>query len=170
MQKGVCRAVEAIDEEAWQTIDYPAEGEAQIAETTHGGRRLIVRRTRLLGAQAQLWPDWRHFAFITNRTEDITIVEAEHRDHAVVEQVIADLKDQALQQFPSGEFSANGAWTVLGGGHRRRPTPMPPRTRWPPEAFGRRLRVCTVQENDQRSKPSVLERLSTFPAVEGRGR
>jgi Transposase DDE domain group 1 len=61
-----------------------------------------------------LWPDWRHFAFITNRTEDITIVEAEHRDHAVVEQVIADLKDQALAHFPSGEFNANGAWTVLG--------------------------------------------------------
>ena len=93
---------------------YPEEGEAQIAETTYGGRRLIVRRTRLVGAQAQLWPDWRHFAFITNRTEDITIVEAEHRDHAVVEQVIADLKDQALAHFPSGEFNANGAWTVLG--------------------------------------------------------
>ena len=37
-----------------------------------------------------------------------------HRDHAVVEQVIADLKDQALVHFPSGEFNANGAWTVLG--------------------------------------------------------
>ena len=42
------------------------------------------------------------------------IVESEHRDHAVVEQVIADLKDQALVHFPSGEFNANGAWTVLG--------------------------------------------------------
>jgi len=61
-----------------------------------------------------LWPDWRHFAFITNRTEELTVVEAEHRDHAVVEQVIADLKDQALAHFPSGEFNANGAWTVLG--------------------------------------------------------
>jgi hypothetical protein len=111
----VRKAVEAIEESAWQTIDdYPEEGEAQIAETTYGGRRLIVRRTRLAGAQAQLWPDWRHFAFITNRTENIAIVEAEHRDHAVVEQVIADLKDQALAHFPSGEFNANGAWTVLG--------------------------------------------------------
>ena len=113
MQKGIREAVEAIDEHAWQTIDYPDEGEAQIAETTHGGRRLIVRRTRLVGAQAQLWPDWRHFAFITNRSEEITLVEAEHREHAVVEQVIADLKDQALAHFPSGEFNANGAWTVL---------------------------------------------------------
>ena len=113
MQKGIREAVEAIDEDAWQTIDYPDEGEAQIAETSYGGRRLIVRRTRLLGAQAELWPDWRHFAFITNRSEEITLVEAEHRDHAVVEQVIADLKDQALAHFPSGEFNANGAWTVL---------------------------------------------------------
>jgi len=106
-------AVEAIDEDVWQSIDYPEEGEAQIAETIYGGRRLIVRRTRLLGAQAELWPDWRHFAFITNRDEDIALVEAEHRDHAVVEQVIADLKDQALAHFPSGDFHANGAWTVL---------------------------------------------------------
>jgi hypothetical protein len=73
----------------------------------------ILRRTRLLGTQAELWPDWRHFCFITNRTQDIGVVEAEHREHAVVEQVIADLKDQALAHFPSGHFSANGAWTVL---------------------------------------------------------
>jgi hypothetical protein len=114
MIKTVRAAVEAIDEDAWTKIaDYPDDGEAQIAETTYGGRRLIVRRTRLLGAQAELWPDWRHFAFITNRTDDIALVEAEHRDHAVVEQVIADLKDQALAHFPSGHFHANAAWTVL---------------------------------------------------------
>ncbi|MGH2822092.1 MAG: IS1380 family transposase, partial [Thermoleophilaceae bacterium] len=111
--KTVSAAVEAIDEDAWQRIDYPEEGEAQIAETGYGGRRLIVRRTRLVGAQAELWPDWRHFAFITNREQDIALVEAEHREHAVVEQVIADLKDQALAHFPSGHFHANGAWTVL---------------------------------------------------------
>jgi Transposase DDE domain group 1 len=105
--------IAAIPEGAWQTIPYPDGGEAQIAETTYGGRRLIVRRTRLIGAQAELFPDWRHFAFITNRTDDIAVVEAEHRDHAVVEQVIADLKDQALAHFPSGHFYANAAWTVL---------------------------------------------------------
>jgi hypothetical protein len=114
MIKTVRAAVEAIDEGAWTKIeDYPEEGEAQIAETVHGGRRLIVRRTRLVGPQAELWPDWRHFCFITNRDENIAIVEAEHREHAVVEQVIADLKDQALQHFPSGHFNANAAWTVL---------------------------------------------------------
>jgi hypothetical protein len=113
MIKTVRAAVEAIDEDAWQTIDYPKDGEAQIAQTVYAGRRLIVRRTRLLGAQAELWPDWRHFCVITNRTEGIVLVEAEHRDHAVIEQVIADLKDQALAHFPSGDFHANGAWTVL---------------------------------------------------------
>jgi hypothetical protein len=111
--KKIKETVAAIDEQDWQRIDYPAGGEAQIAQTTYAGRRLIVRRTRLLGAQAELFPDWRHFAFITNRTDDLALVEAEHRDHAVVEQVIADLKDQALAHFPSGHFHANGAWTVL---------------------------------------------------------
>ena len=114
MTRTVRAAVEAIDEDAWQPIaDYPDGGQAQIAATVYGGRRLIVRRTRLIGAQAELWPDWRHFAFVTNRTDDLALVEAEHRDHAVVEQVIADLKDQALAHFPSGHYGANGAWTVL---------------------------------------------------------
>jgi hypothetical protein len=107
---GIDAAVEAIEEDAWQRIEYPDGGEAQIAETVYGVRRLIVRRTRLLGAQAELGPGWRHFCFITNRTDDLTVVEAEHREHAVVEQVIADLKDQALAHFPSREFHANGAF------------------------------------------------------------
>ena len=41
------------------------------------------------------------------------MVEAEHRQHAVVELTIRDLKDQALQHFPSGKFGANSAWTVI---------------------------------------------------------
>jgi hypothetical protein len=113
MIKTVQAAVAAIPEDAWQRINYPDGGEAQIAETVYGDRRLIVRRTRLLGPQAELWPDWRHFCFLTNRTDDIVLVEAEHREHAVVEQVIADLKDQALAHFPSGHYGANAAWTVL---------------------------------------------------------
>ena len=113
MIKTVRAAVAAIPEDAWVKIEYPEGGEAQIAENVYGGRRLIVRRTRLLGPQAELWPDWRHFCCLTNRTEDLALVEAEHRDHAVVEQVIADLKDQALAHFPSGPYGANSAWTVL---------------------------------------------------------
>ncbi len=40
-------------------------------------------------------------------------VDAEHRQHAQVELVIRDLKDQALAHFPSGHYSANSAWTVI---------------------------------------------------------
>jgi hypothetical protein len=49
-------AVEAIDADAWMTIDYPAGGEAQIAETVYGDRRLVVRRTRLLGRRPSCGP------------------------------------------------------------------------------------------------------------------
>jgi hypothetical protein len=113
-QKGVSEQIQAIPESAWQTLaDYPKDGEAQIAETTYDGKRMIVRRTRLIGPQAELWPDWRHFPFLTNRTEEIEVVEAEHRQHAVVELTIRDLKDQALAHFPSGQFAANSAWTVI---------------------------------------------------------
>jgi hypothetical protein len=114
MIKQIKEIVDQIPETTWVTIeDYPKEGEAQIAETTYAGRRLVVRRTRLLGKQAELWPNWRHFCFVTNRTGTLALVESEHRDHAVVEQVIADLKDQALVHFPSGHFYANSAWTVI---------------------------------------------------------
>ena len=58
-------------------------------------------------------PSWELFPFVTNRTEDLAVVEAEHRQHAVVELAIRDLKDQALAHFPSGRFYANAAWTVI---------------------------------------------------------
>ena len=107
-------AVAAIPEPDWQTLeDYPDGGEAQIAQTMLSDQRLIVRRTRLVGAQAELWPDWRHHAFVTNRVDAIELVETEHRQHAVVELAIRDLKDQALAHFPSGKFLANAAWTVI---------------------------------------------------------
>jgi hypothetical protein len=113
-QKHVVAAVAAIPEGEWTPLpDYPERGEAQIAETILGDRRLVVRRTRLVGPQAELWPDWRHHAFLTNRTEALAVVEAEHRQHAVVELAIRDLKDQALAHFPSGRFLANAAWTVI---------------------------------------------------------
>ena len=61
----------------------------------------------------QLFATWRHFPIATNRTEPLHVVEAEHRQHAVIEQVIRDLKAQALAHFPSGKFYANAAWTVI---------------------------------------------------------
>jgi hypothetical protein len=103
-----------IAEEDWAGVaDYPDTGEAQIAETRLGDWRLIVRRTRLVGAQAELFPDWRHHAFATNRTIPMLVADIDHRDHASIELVIRDLKDQALAHFPSGQFNANSAWTVI---------------------------------------------------------
>ncbi len=114
MTPPVAKLVAAIAETDWQTLeDYPDTGEAQIAETVLSGRRLVVRRVRLVAAQGELFREWRHFPFATNRIENIETVEAEHRQHAVVEQVIRDLKDQALTHFPSGDYDANAAWTVL---------------------------------------------------------
>jgi hypothetical protein len=114
MQPQVRAAIEQIPDSDWRPLaEYPETGEAQIAETTLGARRLIVRRTRLLGDQAELFPDWRHFALVTNRSEPLELVESEHRQHAVVELAIRDLKDQALAHFPSGQFNANAAWTVI---------------------------------------------------------
>ena len=113
-QAHIKAAIAAIPEADWRPLpDYPEDGEAQIAQTMIGAQRLVIRRTRLLGDRAELWPDWRHFAFLTNRTDAIEIVEAEHRQHAVVELAIRDLKDQALAHFPSGKFYANAAWTVI---------------------------------------------------------
>jgi hypothetical protein len=114
LQPRVRAAIDAIDDAAWQTLeDYPDTSIAQIAETTLGGRRLVVRRVRTLDRQGQLLPTWELFPFVTNRVDALAVVEAEHRQHAVVELAIRDLKDQALAHFPSGKFMANAAWTVI---------------------------------------------------------
>jgi len=115
--------IDAIADDAWIDIDYTIGGHAQVAETIYtvgGGTtkrkartvRLVVRRTRLADpAQLRLWPDWRHHAFITNR-DDLTAVEADqfHREHAVVELAIRDLKAGGAEHIPSGRYAANAAW------------------------------------------------------------
>jgi hypothetical protein len=109
----VAATIAAIDPDSWVEIDYTPDGRAQVAETSYGGRRLIVRRTRLVGAaQAKLWPDWRHFAFLTDLVDpDPVAVDRFHRAHATVELAIRDIKDGAgLEHLPSGNFSANSAW------------------------------------------------------------
>jgi hypothetical protein len=108
----VADAIAAIDETAWTAIDYTPDGQAQVAETVYSGRRLIVRRTRLTDArQAKLWPDWRHFAFLTDVTGTAVEVDKFHRAHATVELAIKDLKEgSGLEHVPSGDFSANSAW------------------------------------------------------------
>lgn len=115
-------AIAAIGDDAWADIDYTLGGFAQVAETTYVGGgprkkdrrtvRLVVRRTRLADQpQQSLFPMWRHHSFITNRT-DLTTVEADqfHRQHAVVELAIRELKDGGAEHIPSGHYPANAAW------------------------------------------------------------
>ena len=111
-----------IPDTAWMPITYPEGGQAEVAScayVTGRGRhglepvtvRLVVRRTRLIGEQAALFPDWRYHAFVTNGTQPVTVVDRQHRHHAVVELAIRDLKEGAgASHMPSGYFSANGAW------------------------------------------------------------
>ena len=127
----VRQAIAEITQDAWTPIDYPQHGQAQVAETTiwatHRTRRtermklrLVVRRTRLVGPQMRLWPDWRYHTFVTNLTQpdqhhhpNTDTVEADryHRQHAVCELAIRDLKSSAgLAHLPSGRFAANAAW------------------------------------------------------------
>ncbi len=121
LHKSMRQTIAGIDDKAWQDIDYTIGGRAQVAETiytTGKGRkqrtvRLIVRRTRLTEtSQAKLWPDWRHHAFITS-DHAIGMIEADrfHREHAIVELAIRDLKEgSGLEHIPSGHFHANAAW------------------------------------------------------------
>jgi Transposase DDE domain group 1 len=112
--KPLAAAIAAISQDAWTGIDYPNSGVAQVAETTLAQARLVVRRTRLVGAQATLWPDWRYHAFVTDRVGTTVELDADHRHHAVVELAVRDLKHGAgLRHCPSGKFLANAAWTVI---------------------------------------------------------
>jgi Transposase DDE domain group 1 len=140
MDPAVRRAIAAIPEAAWTPIHYPnaiwdeAEqrliSDAQVAETTftaftsrrkaeHVEARLIVRRVKRLNpktvpaGQGELFAVWRHHAVLTDTPMTLLQAERDHRRHAIVEQVIADLKSGALAHLPSGKFTANAAWLVL---------------------------------------------------------
>jgi hypothetical protein len=109
--KAVDAAISQIDESKWVAIEYPAGGEAMVAECIYKGRRLVVRRTRLSGPQATLWPNWRHFAFLSDLEGTAVELDSFHRAHAVVELCIDDWKEGAgMEHCPSGDFSANAAW------------------------------------------------------------
>jgi hypothetical protein len=110
--------------------------DAEVAETVltaftsrrkrdHVTARLIVRRVRRLnpaaapdrqtrqaGKQGELFAAYRYHAVFTDSTEPMLAAEATHRDHAIVEQVIAELKSGPLAHLPSGIFTANAAWLV----------------------------------------------------------
>ncbi|MBL8928480.1 MAG: transposase, partial [Kineosporiaceae bacterium] len=98
-------------------VDYVAFTGRRKAE--HVPCRLIVRRVRRLqrqsehGEQGELFAAYRHHAFVTNSTLALVEADERHRDHAVVEQVIAELKDGPLAHLPSGKYAANAAWVAF---------------------------------------------------------
>lgn len=121
LQPGLRRAIEAIPEDDWTAIPYWQEGGADVAETAYApfGQkhevRLIVRRVRPTpGTQLALLTDYAYHAFITDRAGALLALEADHRRHAEVENMIRDLKyGVGLNHLPSGRFAANGAWLAL---------------------------------------------------------
>ena len=139
-----------IPEADWAPIAYPDGGEAHVAETTlvAGERakqrsvRLVARRSRLTDqTQAELWPHWRHHAFITNRTDpNTTAADKFHRQHATVELAIRDLKTSTgLAHLPSGSFAANAAWlTCAALPQQPLPLDQPPHHQPPQQPTHRR--------------------------------
>jgi hypothetical protein len=138
MNPHVAAAIAAISDDAWTPIRYPRANwddqlgcwvsDAEVAETRYTAfirkrgqaitARLIVRRVRDLNKQAaagqdELFPVWRYHAMFTDSPFILTQAEAQHRDHAQVEQVLADWADGPLAHLPSGSFPANAAWLVL---------------------------------------------------------
>jgi hypothetical protein len=140
MDQAVTAAISRIPEEDWVGINYPQaifeeeEGrwisDAEVAEirytaftsrkrADHVTARLIVRRVKRLnpatatGEQGGLFTTYRHHAVFTDSPLSMLEAEAAHRDHAIVEQIIADLKNGPLAHCPSGMFTANSAWAVL---------------------------------------------------------
>jgi Transposase DDE domain group 1 len=85
----------------------------------HVPARLIVRRVKRLNSasvpagQGELFTTHRYHAVFTDSPEPMLAAEKTHRQHAVIEQVHADLKAGPLAHLPSGSFAANSAWLVL---------------------------------------------------------
>jgi hypothetical protein len=130
----------SIDETAWTPIRYPNAvwdedearwvSDAEVAEmpftaftsrrkAEHVTARLIARRVKRLNPTSasgevpnELFAGYRYHGVFTD--SPLTMLEAEvcHRRHAIIEQVIADLKGGPLAHLPSGLFTANDAWLV----------------------------------------------------------
>ena len=63
--------------------------------------------------QDELFPVWRYHAVFTDSPFELVQAEGQHRDHAVVEQVFADITSGPLAHLPSGVFAANAAWLAI---------------------------------------------------------
>ena len=131
----VRKAIGGIEPDAWTTIKYPNAvfdeaqqrwiSDAEVAEISYTAftsrpkaqqvtARLIVRRVKDLNPdhQGELFTAYRYHAVFTNTPLPMLAAESAHRAHAIVEQVIADLKGGPLAHLPSGKFAANSAWLV----------------------------------------------------------
>jgi hypothetical protein len=131
----VRNAIAGIDANAWTPIKYTNAifdedarrwiSDAEVAQTSYtafGSKakasqvtaRLIVRRVPDLNPahQSELFTVYRYHAVFTNSPLPMLAAESAHRGHAIVEQVIADLKNGPLAHLPSGKFGANSAWLV----------------------------------------------------------
>jgi hypothetical protein len=133
--KAVRKAIAGIPDDAWTTIQYTNAlfdeasqqwiSDAEVAEidytaftsrpkARHVHGRLIVRRVKDMNPnnQSELFTAYRYHAVFTNSPLPMLQAEKAHRAHAIVEQVIADLKNGPLAHLPSGHFWANSAWLV----------------------------------------------------------
>jgi hypothetical protein len=90
-------------------IDYTAF--TSRAKAHHVTARLIVRRVPDANPahQSELFTVYRYHAVFTNSPLPTLAAEKTHRGHAIIEQVIADLKNGPLAHLPSGNFWANSA-------------------------------------------------------------
>jgi hypothetical protein len=138
MDPKIKAAIAAIGEDAWTAIKYPGAifdeqaggwvSDAEVAEITYTAftsknkqavtARLIVRRVRRLNEQAkrgqdEIFPLYRYHAIFTDNPYELLQAESQHRDHAIIEQVFADLTCGPLAHLPSGDFNANAAWLAI---------------------------------------------------------
>jgi hypothetical protein len=106
------------DAQAWISDAEVAEMEftafTSLAKRKQATARLIVRRVPDMNPahQSALFTVYRYHAVFTNSPLPMLQAEKAHRAHAIVEQVIADLKNGPLAHLPSASFSANSAWLV----------------------------------------------------------
>ena len=135
MLSPVRKAIESIAADVWTPIKYTNAiwdqdaqvwiSDAEVAEVAftaftslakrkQASARLIVRRVPDMNPahQSELFTVYRYHAVFTNSPLPMLQAEKAHRAHAIVEQVIADLKNGPLAHLPSGSFWANSAWLV----------------------------------------------------------
>jgi hypothetical protein len=66
--------------------------------------------TSNIDTQGELFTVWRYRTAFTDSPFILVQAEAQHRGHAIIEQVFAELIDRPLAHRPSGRLNANNAW------------------------------------------------------------